>query len=391
LSRADSETDSGSVAKLLIAITKTGLAGHLPQQDADRSMTVPHATPPAYWNPDSDDRLVCRAVLQETADVKTFVFAAPDGRRFAYEPGQFLNLEIEAGGGVETRSYTLSSSPARPDRIAISVKRIPGGLVSNVLHDRLAVGSTVRAQLPLGDFSTARHPASKYLFLAAGVGATPLMSMLRAADDLATGADIVFVNSARRPEDLVFRRELETIAARNRTVRLAHVVTGEGREPWAGFRGRIDRATLLAVAPDLAERETFVCGPDGFMARVRDILAETGFDMARHHEESFVFGAGEAAPQAAADPSLGSYRITFAKSGRVIDCDGATPILTAAKKAGIALPSACTKGLCGTCKSKKLSGDVEMKHQGGIRPREIDAGMVLLCCSKPRSDVTVER
>lgn len=354
-------------------------------------MTSPLVEPPALWNPDLDGRLVCRAVLRETADVKTFVFAAAEGRRFHFEPGQFLNLEFEVAGAVETRSYTIASPPTRPDRIAITVKRIPGGLVSNALHDRLSVGSTIRAQLPLGDFSTARHPARKYLFVAAGVGVTPLMSMLRAADDLAAGSDIVFINVARRPEDLVFRRELDAIAARNRDVRLAHVVTGEGAEPWAGFRGRIDRTTLLAIAPDLAEREVFVCGPDGFMARVRDILRDTGFDMARHHEESFVFGAGAAEPEAPADPGLKTYRITFAKSGRVVDCDGSTPILTAAKKAGIALPSACTKGLCGTCKSKKLVGDVEMKHQGGIRPREIDAGMVLLCCSKPRSDVTVER
>ncbi|MEJ1161229.1 2Fe-2S iron-sulfur cluster-binding protein [Prosthecomicrobium sp. N25] len=354
-------------------------------------MTVPTSPARPLWDPETDDRLVCRAVLEETAEVKTFVFAAPEGRLFAYEPGQFMNLEVEVAGGVETRSYTLSSSPARPHTVSISVKRIPGGLVSNHLHDTLMPGTSVKAQLPLGDFTTARHRSPKYLFLAAGVGATPLMSMLRAEDDLATGADVVFLNAARRPEDLVFRRELETIAARNRSVRLAHVVTGQGREPWAGFHGRIDRALLAAVAPDLLEREVFVCGPAGFMARVRDILGEAGFDMGRHHEESFAFGAGGPEPEVPADPAAREYRITFARSGRTIACDGSTTILAAARKAGIALPSACTKGLCGTCKSKKASGEVEMKHQGGIRPREIEAGMILLCCSKPQSEVVVER
>lgn len=351
------------------------------------------ATPVAapLWNPETDDRLVCLAVQHETADVATFVFAAPGGRRFAFEPGQFMNVEVEIDGRVETRSYTISSSPARPERVAISVKRIPGGLVSNHLHERLKPGTEIRAQLPLGDFSTARHPARKYLFLAAGVGVTPLMSMLRAEDDRATGSDVVFVNTARRPEDIVFRRELEAIAARNRAVRLAHVVTGEGRDPWTGWRGRIDRAMLAAMVPDLAEREVFVCGPDGFMASVRAMLAALGFDMKRHHEESFVFGSGEAVAAEPVDPTARVWRVTFAKSGRVIDCDGSTAILAAARKAGLVLPSACTKGLCGTCKSKKLAGEVEMKHQGGIRPREIDAGMVLICCSKPRSDVTIER
>lgn len=356
-------------------------------------MSVSATAAPAWWDPDTDDRLICRAVLTETADVKTFVFEAPGGRRFAYAPGQFANFEVECGGGVETRSYTLASTPTRPDRVAITVKRIPGGIVSNHLHDRLKPGDAIKVQLPLGDFSTARHPAPKYLFLAAGVGATPLMSMLRAEDDLAGGADIVFVNVARRPEELVFRRELETIAARNRTVRLAHVVTGEGAEPWAGHRGRPTRATIEAIAPDFRTREIFVCGPDGFMASVRGVLAEAGFDMARHHEESFTFGADAAAEAAAApvDPAEKTWRITFTRSGKVVLCDGTTPILTAARKAGVVLPSSCTKGLCGTCKSKKLDGEVEMKHSGGIRPREIEAGQVLLCCSRPRSDVTIER
>lgn len=343
------------------------------------------------WNPETDDRLVCRAVFDETADVKTFVFASPDGRVFAYQPGQFANIEVDVDGAVETRSYTLSSTPTRPDRVAITVKRIPGGVVSNHLHDNLKPGDGIRAQLPLGDFSTARHPAGKVLFLAAGVGATPLMSMLRADDDLATATDCVFVSVARQPDEIVFRRELEAIAARNPGVRLAHVVTGRGRDPWTGHRGRLSRAMIEAIAPDAAEREVFLCGPEGFMAAVREQLGAIGCDPRRVHEESFVFGSGAAEPEVPVDPSARTWRITFARSGRTIDCDGSTTILAAARKAGIPLPSSCTKGLCGTCKSRKLDGSVEMNHQGGIRPREIEAGMVLLCCSKPRSDVTVER
>src|SRR3712207_8666615 len=82
---------------------------------------------------------------------------------------------------------------------------------------------------------------------------------------------------------------------------------------------------------------------------------------------------------------------TFAKSGRTVPCDESTTILAAARAAGLRLPSSCTRGLCGTCKTRKVSGEVEMNHQGGIRQREIDAGLILLCCSKPRADVTVER
>ena len=141
------------------------------------------------------------------------------------------------------------------------------------------------------------------------------------------------------------------------------------------------------------------------MAAVRGILAKLGYDMARYREESFSFEdlpaaeraavvAAEAeqdAEEAAAQALPASFEIRFAKSDRVVRCGADQTILDAARGAGMRLPSSCTKGLCGICKSKKLGGEVEMLHGGGIRQREIDAGMVLLCCSRPRSDVVIER
>ena len=86
-----------------------------------------------------------------------------------------------------------------------------------------------------------------------------------------------------------------------------------------------------------------------------------------------------------------TYRVEFAKTRRVIECPEGTTVLEAARRAGLRLPSSCTKGVCGTCKSKVLSGTVDMQHGGGIRPREIDAGLRLLCCSKPTSDLVIDR
>jgi ferredoxin len=134
------------------------------------------------------------------------------------------------------------------------------------------------------------------------------------------------------------------------------------------------------------------------MTAVRTLLAAAGFDMARHHEESFNFeelsGAEQAEVVEATDemaPAVRTFRIEFAKTRRVVECPEDLSILEAAKRAGMRLPSSCTKGLCGTCKSKKVSGEVAMTHQGGIRQREIDAGQILICCSKPLSDVVIER
>jgi ferredoxin len=157
---------------------------------------------------------------------------------------------------------------------------------------------------------------------------------------------------------------------------------------------------LQLIAPDFAEREVFCCGPAPFMDGVRALLGEAGFDMVRYHQESFDFAelsaeAAAAQPEAPAKdeakPAGAVFRIEFAKSGRAIECAADTTILAAAKAAGLRLPASCTKGLCGTCKSKLISGTIDMKHAGGIRQREIDQGLALLCCSKPTSDLVVDR
>lgn len=363
----------------------------------------------ASWDAEADDALVCLAVRQETHDVKTFVLAPAEPRRFAYAPGQFLTFAFEIGGETINRCYTISSAPTRPHALSITVKRVPGGPVSNWLHDHLKAGDTVRALGPMGDFSCFTHPAQKYLLLSGGSGITPMMAMARTFHDLGEPRDVAFVHSARSPADIVFRGELETMARLDPGFRFHAVCEGDAPdEAWAGPKGRLSLGILSEAVSDFREREVFVCGPKPYMDAVRAMLRDAGFDMARHHEESFDFGAlPEAEQQAAADaartldaeslaeaetaPAVRTFRVEFAKTRRVLDCPEDSTILDAARKAGIRLPSSCAKGLCGTCKSKVAKGTVAMTHAGGIRQREIDAGMALLCCSKPTSDLVVER
>ncbi|MET0428609.1 MAG: FAD-binding oxidoreductase, partial [Microvirga sp.] len=163
---------------------------------------------PGKWNADGDEVLVCCHVRSETHDVKSFLFRTRSPSLFRYRPGQFITLELEIDGEPINRCYTLSSTPTRPDTISITVKRQPGGKVSNWLHDNMKPGMEIKALGPAGDFSCTLRPAAKYLFLSGGSGVTPLMSMSRAHYDLGEDGDIVFVHSARTPRDIIFRREL---------------------------------------------------------------------------------------------------------------------------------------------------------------------------------------
>jgi ferredoxin-NADP reductase len=357
----------------------------------------PRPSPPRAWDPEVDDTLVCRAARHETHDVMTFVFAAESPRRFVFQAGQFMTFQFEVQGQRINRCYTLASSPTRPDRVSITVKRTPGGAVSAWLHETLRPGMAVKALGPMGDFTCAAYPAAKYLFLSAGSGITPLMSMARADHDLASEADIAFVHSARSPADLIFEAELALMARERPALKVTAICEDDspGR-PWSGYRGRLDAARLDLIVPDVRDREVFVCGPGPYMDAVRALLVDSGFDMARHHQESFDF-----ARLIADDPDAGTleppaaggrvFKVEFAASRRVIDCPEDRFVLEAAKAAGLRLPSSCTKGMCGTCKSRLLSGAVAMSPAGGIRQREIDQGWVLICCSKPTSDLIIER
>jgi len=132
--------------------------------------------------------------------------------------------------------------------------------------------------------------ATKYLFLSAGSGITPLMSMTRTLYDLGSDADVLFIHNARTPADIIFRRELDAIASMTPNIRVVHICEGDClSEPWGGLRGRLSTAALEAIAPDLMDRVTFTCGPSAYMESVRKILTETGYDMRNYHEESFTF------------------------------------------------------------------------------------------------------
>ena len=371
-------------------------------------LLVPPPWAPDCWGEEDRAELVCRSVLDITHDVKTFVFAPEGDKVFHFEPGQFVTLQLEIDGQPISRCYTISSPPTRPHLITITVKRVLGGPVSNWLHDNVIPGTRIPVLAPLGQFTLSGPPAPKYLFLSAGSGITPVMSMTRTLFDLGSDADVLFVHAARTPADIIFRRELEAIAAVAPNIRVVHICEGDyPSERWMGLRGRLSTAALQAIAPDLAERVTYTCGPPAYMAVVRRLLDEVGYDMANYHEESFSFESLLVTDQIAADPlhlaheagdgepgiaesAVASFTVEFVRSGRTITCPADTYVLDAATAAGMRLPSSCTQGMCGTCKTTMLAGSVDMQHNGGIRPKEIAQGKVLICCSKPLSDLRIE-
>ncbi len=285
----------------------------------------------APWDSETDDTLVCVAVRDETHDVRTFVFSATEPRRFVYKPGQFMTFAPVIDGATVERSYTLSSTPTRPDRVSITVKR-QAGAVSGWLHANLSPGSRIRAHGPLGDFTNADDPRGlKYLFISGGSGITPLMSMARASHDLAAADDIAFVHCARTPADVVFADELR-LMARAGTLHPTLVVE-RTTEFWPGYVGRLSLPMLRLIAPDLMERDVLCCGPAPFMAAIRAMLAEAGHAPARYRQESFDFST-LTAPEPVIPTGSSTWQVAFTRSGVTIECDAQTTVLAAARRAG---------------------------------------------------------
>lgn len=338
-----------------------------------------------------DGVCVCREVEQVTHDVKSFVLEPPQRGRLGFEPGQYLTVSVDIGGRRLSRCYSIASPPTRPDRLTITVKRVPGGPVSGWLHDHLVPGGRLEVSGPYGSFVAPRHPAPRLLHLSAGSGITPLMSMARTLVDRGTEADVVFVHHARTPADIIFRDELEAMGAAHPGIRVVIVCEEDAPyERWAGRRGRITQALLDEVAPDLADREVFVCGPPPYREAARLVLG-AGADAARVHEESYDLGApASPVPPGGATGTLPTHLVELRRSGSRFECGAGTTILEAATRAGVTLPSSCHEGVCGTCKTTLLSGAVDMHHAGGIRPREIERQQILLCCSTPTGPLVLD-
>lgn len=345
--------------------------------------------PYRLWDSDKQE-LLCTMIVKETHNVRTYVFQTADGSWFNYKPGQFITLELPTPGEKTLRTYTLVTSPSRPMSISVTIKAQPNSTGTRWIFDNVKVGDTLKAYGPNGEFSFFNKPADKYLFISAGSGITPMMSMTRWLYDYGGHMDINFISCVATPDDILYKSELERMASRSPDIRLTWVVENDNElNSWTGYRGRFNKLILGLAAPDYLDRDVYCCGPAPFMKAVREALDAGGYDMSRYHEESF---SGPEAPALSDDfPIEGEVvNISFTESGKSQDCDQRETLLSAAKNASIAIPSACGFGVCGTCKVKVKSGETHMVHSGGISQRDIDAGYVLACCTNPMSNVEVE-
>ena len=339
-------------------------------------------------------RLKVADIIEETHDCKTFRLISEEPLLFSYKPGQFITFILNINGQEVRRSYSMSSSPSRPHLLEVTIKRIPGGLVSNWFCDHVKLGDLLTIKGPAGKFTCLNYPANKILFIGAGSGITPILSMCRWIADTASNVDVKLLASFKSPPDIIFRKEFEMLSARSRRFHVGVTVTSKwhGTEFWTGFTGRINDHMLNMFVPDIHERDIFLCGPEPFADNVIKILRDMDYDMSRFHTESY--GSGRSAQESAdVGKSLQLkgplHKVTFTKSGKTVDTDENITLLELAEAYGIEIDYSCRSGTCGECEVK-CKGNVNVSPFCEIDAKSRNAGFIYVCCSTALSDLELD-
>ena len=298
------------------------------------------------------------AVLPETRDAATIVIRP--GRSWkGHTPGQYVRIGIDVDGVRQWRAYSLTSHLGRTDGcIAVTVKAIPDGKVSNHLVHRTKPGTIVQLDQATGEFVLPAERPTKALFVTAGSGITPVMGMLRNHPEL---TDVVLVHSAPTRDDVVFGDELRALAADGR-IRLI--------ERHTDVDGMLDAPAVAELVPDLAERATWACGPVGMLEALEAHWAAAGLGD-RLYSERFrptVLVTGEGGT------------VSFTKNGTTLEADGATPILDAAEEAGVLMPSGCRMGICYGCVLPLREGAVRDLRNGEVTTAAPGDGVLIQTC-----------
>ncbi len=290
-----------------------------------------------------------------------------------HEPGRYLRVGVIVDGKHHWRAYSLTSEPDRPDGcISITPKLVDEGVVSPFFVRQVKPGSIVRLGGVEGDFVLPKRLPEKLLFISAGSGITPIMSMLRDLDRRGELGDVVHLHSARHSDEVIFGERLRKIDERNDDYRLHLQLTGE--------MGRMGPDDLDELCPDWRKREAFVSGPGEMIDALEERYEAEGV-LERLHLERFQpkLGGGEEGE---------GGTVIFAKSDCETQADGGTPILVAGEEAGLQLEFGCREGICHTCVGKVRSGRIRDLRNGTVN--EVSGETVRTCINAPEGRVEIE-
>jgi len=340
--------------------------------------------------------LTVARLQEETADSRRIALDVPEVLRSTFEflPGQHLPVEIEADGKRIRRTYSICSTPGvLPLEIGVRIQ--PGGQFSTFAAEQLKPGDTLQVMPPFGQFHAsidAGHEKT-YLAFAAGSGITPLLSIIRATLEQEPKSRVVLFYGNRRQRTTMFIDDLYALKNRFAERLQLYFLFSREEQEFPIFHGRLDadkvRELYQRFCVGLSPDEAFICGPDTMIDSVSDVLQELGMPADAVHVERYGAPRRTAAPVATPMDDAGQANVTVIMDGHRKNFSmphGGDSIVDAAAQHGIDLPYSCKGGVCATCRTKVVQGEVRMDTNYGLEPWEVEKGFVLACQSHPVSD-----
>ena len=296
-------------------------------------------------------------------------------------PGQHVNVSAEVNGRRITRSYSITNVPGRHGRIEITVKRVEGGKLSTHICRDLREGDVVELGHVFGDMTMPARPEGKWLFLAAGSGITPLMSLTRMLAAQNMPVDLTLIYWAKTRAELCFLLELRKLAARQPGFKLQVVLTHEAKTLSDETSGLISEAQLTELVSDLSERQVYACGPGGFVDTARALTAGVA--------RSFLAeGFTPSTPAVIDADATTTVRVQLLKSGRALDVPSGKSLLIALQEQGVNPAHACGMGICNTCICTKHSGTTQDINTGTL-DNETETP-VRICINRACTDLSLD-
>ncbi len=346
--------------------------------------------------------LTVKEIIQETKDTISIVFENPAENPIQYKSGQFLTLILPVKGKEVRRAYSLCSSPFTDKDLAVTVKRVETGLMSNWLADYLKAGSKVKVMEPMGQFTTefSKERKRHLIMFAGGSGITPMMSIIKSILSQEPESIVSLIYCNRDINSVIFKDALDQMQIKDEgRLHVIHVLDNAPMN-WQGYSGLLNHDMLTKLferVPDWGITNTtyLMCGPEGMMNNVDSLLAMRHIPKEKVFKESFVQGtiAREQKKEevVVGGEELKTREVTIRYDGQeykvMVPPDKG--ILESALDQGIDLPYSCQSGLCTACRGKALSGKVRLDEEEGLSQSEREEGYVLTCVGHPLTDDVV--
>ncbi|MET8874225.1 2Fe-2S iron-sulfur cluster-binding protein [Nocardia sp. NPDC004604] len=332
-------------------------------------------------------QVVVTDVIEETATSKTFRIAAADSVALPpFLAGQYVNVFIDG----TSRPFAISSSPARLDHYDLTVRRMPGGRISNLLIDTVDVGHRLSTTGPLGTFH--HNPlfhGDDVVFLAGGSGVAPALSMIRDIVDNELGRSFQLVYGSRSADDIIFRDELDAIAAAHPNIRVDYVIA-EPNPGWLGPTGFLTAETITALVGELRDRMVYVCGPQALYPYALQQLTSLG---QRRRRIRFEANGAPADPTAQPHWPAGldaTEEVTVTVGATSFRTPRNRPLLDALEDQGIRPEAACRSGECSLCRVRICKGEIHNAEEARLRLSDSRFGYTHSCVAYPLTDVEID-